>query len=449
MDRPPSYSPTATHSVPYLTETVCDPQSLLCDTDDRKSSWLPRSECFRLSQRTSKLKGRLQPGKMFLLDFEAGQLVADEAVKSEYSAMRPYQQWLSEQKLTLESFSDAPSHEPLAGDALVQRMRAFGYTTETMQFMLRPMITDLRDPLGSMGNDSALACLSDKSRMVYDYFKQLFAQVTNPAIDSIREEVVMSLGCFVGPEGNLVNSTEAQAKRLHLAHPILSTAEMAKLKTLEQHDWRTQIIDITFDHNTGTSGLKATLDRICEEASTAIKAGFSLIVLSDRAVSSERMAVSALAACGAVHHHLIGTHERTRIGLLLETAEAREVHHFCLLTGYGADGINPYLALDALWQAREEHLLDPAEVSSQSVLTDKYKKAVGKGMLKVMGKMGISTLQSYKGAQIFEAIGLAKTSLSAALEEPPVASAALILKPFSPSRCKDTVWVIPSAPPIT
>ena len=352
-------------------------------------------------------KGRLQPGKMFLLDFEAGQLVADEAVKSEYSAMRPYQQWLSEQKLTLESFSDAPSHEPLAGDALVQRMRAFGYTTETMQFMLRPMITDLRDPLGSMGNDSALACLSDKSRMVYDYFKQLFAQVTNPAIDSIREEVVMSLGCFVGPEGNLVNSTEAQAKRLHLAHPILSTAEMAKLKTLEQHDWRTQIIDITFDHDTGTSGLKATLDRICEEASTAIKAGFSLIVLSDRAVSSERMAVSALAACGAVHHHLIGTHERTRIGLLLETAEAREVHHFCLLTGYGADGINPYLALDALWQAREEHLLDPAEVSSQSVLTDKYKKAVGKGMLKVMGKMGISTLQSYKGAQIFEAIGLA------------------------------------------
>ena len=352
-------------------------------------------------------KGRLQPGKMFLLDFDAGRLVPDEELKSIYSAQRPYGDWLARQKLTLDHFESAPAQSPYAGAALQQRMRAFGYTTETMQFMLKPMITDLRDPLGSMGNDSALACLSDKSRIIYDYFKQLFAQVTNPAIDSIREEVVMSLACFIGPEGNLVETTESQARRLVIPHPILSNDDLAKLKAAHEHDWRTQTIDITYNRHDGAAGMQAALDRICAEASAAIEAGYALVLLSDRAVTKDQIALSALVACGTVHHHLISAHQRTQIGLMIETAEAREVHHFCLLTSYGADAVNPYLAIDALWQARQEGLLSQTDIPSLDVLTEKYRKAVGKGMLKVMGKMGISTLQSYKGAQIFEAVGLA------------------------------------------
>ena len=353
-------------------------------------------------------KGRLQPGKMFLLDFDKGRLVPDEELKTEFAQQRPYAQWLSEQRLTLADFKSVARPESFTGDALLERLRAFGYTTETLQFMLRPMITDLRDPLGSMGNDSALACLSDKSRLIYDYFKQLFAQVTNPAIDSIREEVVMSLGCFVGPEGNLLETTARQARRLHLPHPILSNSDMAKLIQGDADCLRTKTIDITYDIDAGSKGMLAALDTICAEASAAITEGFELVVLSDRNANRDKIALSALLACGAVHHHLVSHHQRTQIGLLVETAEAREVHHFCLLTGYGADGINPYLAFDALWQARIDGLLDANMVPDGDVLTERFRKAVGKGMLKVMGKMGISTLQSYKGAQIFEAVGLAQ-----------------------------------------
>jgi len=353
------------------------------------------------------VKGRLQPGKMFLLDFDEGRLVPDEELKNTFARQRPYGQWLAAQRLELHDFKDAEPPAALIDHDLTARLRAFGYTTETMQFMLRPMITDLRDPLGSMGNDSALACLSDKSRIIYDYFKQLFAQVTNPAIDSIREEVVMSLASFIGPEGNLLETTEAQARRLHLPHPILSNAEMARLTKSTDSALKTKTLDITYDLSSGFQGMLAALDRICLEASQAIDHGYELVLLSDRLVSRERIALSALLACGAVHHHLVASHQRTQIGLLIETAEAREVHHFCLLTSYGADAINPYLALDALWQARLEGLLDADIVPDQHALVDRYRKAVGKGMLKVMGKMGISTLQSYKGAQIFEAVGLA------------------------------------------
>ncbi|PCJ25719.1 MAG: glutamate synthase large subunit [SAR86 cluster bacterium] len=352
-----------------------------------------------------KIKGRLQPGKMFLLDFEQGRLIPDEELKQTISSKRPYGEWLKQNKVTLADIAGDNAAPSLNGEDTLQRMQAFGYTTETMQFMLIPMVTEARDPLGSMGNDSALACLSDKPRMIYDYFKQLFAQVTNPAIDSIREEVVMSLQCFVGPEGNLLDTTPEQAHRLSLTHPIISNQELSDIKSMDCRGMKSQVIDTTYDIQ-DKNGFKDALTRICDEATSAIANGFSFIVLSDRNISKNRIPLSALIACGAVHHHLIGNRKRTQIGLVIETGEAREVHHHCLLTGYGADAINPYLAFEALWQANKEGLLGK-EYSEEDTLVAAYKKAVAKGMLKVMAKMGISTLQSYKGAQIFEAVGLA------------------------------------------
>jgi len=352
-----------------------------------------------------KLKGRLQPGKIFLLDFDQGRLVSDEEVKQEITNKKPYGTWLKDQKVELKDIHNGLKANPIEADDTLQRMKAFGFTTETMQFMLIPLVTESRDPLGSMGNDSALACLSDKPRMIYDYFKQLFAQVTNPPIDSIREEIVMSLRCFIGPEGNLLDSSAEQAHRLSLDHPIISNQELTNIRNMDHRGLTSKVIDITYDRKDDSGYLKA-LGRICDEASSAIKEGFSFVILSDRQTSQTRVPLSALIACGAVHHHLIKSEQRTQIGIVIETGEAREVHHHCLLTGYGADAINPYLAFEALWQANKENLLGD-KFSSEEKLVAGYKKGVAKGMLKVMAKMGISTLHSYKGAQIFEAVGLA------------------------------------------
>ena len=352
-----------------------------------------------------KTKGRLQPGKIFLLDFDQGRLVSDEEVKQDITNRRTYGSWLKDQKVTLEDISTEFESNAIDAPDTLQRMKAFGYTTETMQFMLIPLVTEARDPLGSMGNDSALACLSDKPRMIYDYFKQLFAQVTNPPIDSIREEVVMSLRCFIGPEGNLLESKSEQAHRLSLEHPIISNQELTKIQYMNHQGLTSKVIDITYDVNE-VSGYLQTIDRICDEASTAIEDDFSFIILSDRNTSRTRVPLSALIACGAVHHHLTKREQRTQIGIIIESGEAREVHHHCLLTGYGADAINPYLAFEALWQANKENLLGE-KFATEDKLVAGYKKGVAKGMLKVMAKMGISTLHSYKGAQIFEAVGLA------------------------------------------
>ncbi len=274
-----------------------------------------------------------------------------------------------------------------------------------MNFMLRPMIVESRDPIGSMGNDSALACLSDKPRMIYDYFKQLFAQVTNPAIDSIREEVIMSLECYIGPERNLLEVTPEHCHRLLVDHPIITNEELAALRHINHAGWSSRVIDITFDRSLGKAGLQQTLTRIAEEAEAAADAGIQVVVLSDRAISQDRVPVSSLLAVGAVHQHLVKKTKRTRVGIVIESGEAREVHHHCLLVGFGADAINPYLAFEALWQARRDGLLTDAFNDDDKIVYS-YRKAVAKGMLKVMAKMGISTLQSYKGAQIFEALGL-------------------------------------------
>ena len=349
-----------------------------------------------------KAKGRLEPGRMFLIDFERGRLVPDDELKNEYANRRPYAEWLEANRIALRDVTSARSASEIDRTTLLSRMQAFGYTSETLQFMLQPMVKEHRDPVGSMGNDSALAVLSDKPRMLYDYFRQLFAQVTNPPIDSIREEVIMSLECYIGPEHNLLETTPKHAERLRLRQPILTNEELDGIKSMNQRGWRTLTVDITFPVSQAKGGLKRAIDRICAEAERAIDEGYSLVVLSDRAIGADRVPVSALLACGAVHHHLVSRAKRTQIGIVLETGEAREVHHHCLLVGYGADGINPYLAFEALAQSREDKLLD-----ADTDFVGDYRQAVAKGMLKVMAKMGISTLQSYKGGQIFEALGLA------------------------------------------
>ena len=351
-----------------------------------------------------KSKGRLQPGKMFLVDFEEGRIIADEELKASVAAKRPYKDWLKNQSLHLEELPKQETAPLYDKKELLRRMQAFGYTTEAMQFMLMPMLREARDPIGSMGNDAALACLSDKPRLSYEYFKQLFAQVTNPPIDSIREDIIMSLECYIGPEGNLLDTTEEQSHRLCVPHPILTNEELAAVKNLDHRGWKTKTIDITYPRSEGAAGLGPAIDRVCDEVTQAINDGFSLVVLSDRNVGEDRVPISSLLATGSVHHALVRQELRTRIGLVLESGEAREVHHFCLLTGYGIDAINPYLAFESLRQARIDGLLE--EEFSDEKIVPAYKKAVAKGMLKVMGKMGISTLASYKGAQIFEAVGL-------------------------------------------
>lgn len=382
-----------------------------------------------------KAKGRLQPGRMFLVDFERGELIRDDDLKKDFASRRPYGKWLAEQRIELDDLHPEEASHGFEPTTLVERMRAFGYTVETMAFMLLPMIKVEKDPIGSMGNDSCLAVLSDKPRMLYDYFRQLFAQVTNPPVDSIREEVIMSLECFVGPEQNLLETTPEHAHRLRMEHPILSNEQLNTLKAMNHRGWRSKTIDITWPRSEGKEGMVTALDRVCAEAEAAIHEGFSVVVLSDRDTGASRVPLSALLAVGAVHHHLVRSSKRTRLALVIETGEAREVHHHCLLVGYGADAVNPYLAFESLWQARRDGLLDSGEVtvageesgegksrlkytgdtdgdiSDPEVMADielvkKYRKAVGKGMLKVMAKMGISTLQSYKGAQIFEALGL-------------------------------------------
>jgi glutamate synthase (NADPH/NADH) large chain len=353
-----------------------------------------------------KHKGRLKPGRMFLIDFEQGRMIPDVELKNDIASQRPYGEWLNEQRLKLTELpvnDDAHGFDP---ETLLSRMQSFGYTTETMQFMLRPMIEQQRDPVGSMGNDSALAVLSDQPRLAYDYFKQLFAQVTNPPIDSIREEVIMAVECYIGPEKNLLTTTPEHAHRLRIPHPILTNEEVNALKTIDERGWRSKIIDVTWARSDGAEGLEPAIERIRQEAEQAVDEGYSLIVLTDRAAGKDRIPVSALLATGAAHHHLVATEKRTRVGIVVETGEAREVHHHCCLVGYGADAINPYLAFEALWQERRLGTLDAETFADDDSIVTGYRKAVAKGMLKVFAKMGISTLQSYKGAQIFEAVGL-------------------------------------------
>lgn len=360
-------------------------------------------------------KGRLQPGRMLLVDTQAGRIIDDSELKAAVSSRHDFRAWLDENLITMPAVLDKvgenksialaakPDATKLQEDPL---LHAFGYTFEQVSLLLAPMASDEKEALGSMGNDAPLACLADAPKLLYEYFRQLFAQVTNPPIDPIRESIVMSLECYVGPQGNLLEMDESQAGRLLLPSPILSIEEFNAMKNMSTlyPEWTVKTIDITFPKKDGIQGYIKHLDYICNEATAAIEARDRIIVLSDRNTSKDRVAVSTLLAAGMVHHHLVANKWRAMAAIVVETAEAREVHHMCVLLGYGVDGINPYLAMECILKLNREKLIK--KKLPDDVLIRNYKHSCDGGILKVMSKMGISTLASYKGAQIFEALGV-------------------------------------------
>ncbi|WP_332769119.1 glutamate synthase large subunit [Phenylobacterium sp.] len=352
-------------------------------------------------------KWRLQPGKMLLIDMEEGRIIEDEEIKATLSQAEPYAEWLSQTQFKLEELPEIAFDEALANDGaqLLDRQQAFGYTQEDVQFFLEPMARTGEDPIGSMGADTPIAVLSKRPKLLYEYFKQNFAQVTNPPIDPIREELVMSLVSMIGPRPNLLGRHAGTHKRLEVSQPILTNEDLSKIRSISElvdGSFRTATIDATWPAEEGVAGLERALDRVCREATDNVLADKNILILSDREVSSDRIPIPAALATAAVHHHLIRQGLRMQTGLVIETGEAREVHHFCVLAGYGAEAVNPYLAFETLEQIR----VSTASTLSAYEVRKNYIKAIGKGVLKVMSKMGISTYQSYCGAQIFDGVGL-------------------------------------------
>ena len=347
-------------------------------------------------------RGRLQPGRMFLVSLEQGRIIRDEELKQTLSRRQPYGKWLKENKVSLDDLPDPATPEVFRGQELVKQQRAFGYTIEELRMVTTPMATSAYEAVGSMGNDAPLAVLSEKSQLLFNYFKQLFAQVTNPPLDAIREELVTSVEGFIGSERNLFEETPLHCRQVKIKSPIITDEELAKIQGLDLCDIRSITLSTLFSSQ-GEGALKEALDRLCGEASKAINDGYSIIVLSDRGVTGDQAPIPSLLATAAVHHHLIREGTRTRVGLVMESGEPREVHHFCLLLGYGASAVNPYVAL-----ATVQDLADRGELNGTKpdYAVKNFIKANEKGLLKVMSKMGISTAQSYQGAQIFEAVGL-------------------------------------------
>ncbi|WP_459666402.1 glutamate synthase large subunit, partial [Novosphingobium sp. 11B] len=353
-------------------------------------------------------KWRLQPGRMLLIDFEEGRIIEDEEIKTKLAEAEPYEEWLdrTQYKLAdLDVIEPELAELPKPTGTLLDRQQAFGYTQEDTTRFLEPMAVNADDPLGSMGTDTPIPVLSHKSRLLYDYFKQNFAQVTNPPIDPIREELVMSLVTMIGPRPNLLGHDAGTHKRLEVSQPILTDLGLAKIRSVEaalDGAFRTGTIDMTWDAKTGAAGLELAIKEMCWAATEAVLADKNILILSDRSVGPDRIAMPALLATAAVHHHLVRQGLRMQTGLVVETGEAREVHHFCALAGYGAEAINPYLALETIEEMRvRKNLPVSAEQAAKN-----YVYAIGKGIRKVMSKMGISTYQSYCGAQIFDAVGL-------------------------------------------
>ncbi|HEV3237235.1 MAG TPA: glutamate synthase large subunit, partial [Gemmataceae bacterium] len=352
-------------------------------------------------------KGRLQPGRMLLVDIQEGRIIGDDELKEKIAGQKPYAEWLRDNMVSLEDLPPGPMvHEP-DHETVLLRQHTFGYTTEDLRFLMAPMAKDGVEAVGSMGNDAALAVLSDRPQLLYNYFKQLFAQVTNPPIDSIREEIIMSMDTTVGREYNLLEPSPRNARLIELPSPIMKNDELDKLRQLEgtKYRFKSVTLPIVYPVKEGEKGLEKALSALFRQASTAIATGHDFVILSDRAIDKDNAPIPALLAVAGMHHHLIREGTRTKVGLVLESGEPREVHHFALLIGYGAAAINPYLAFETL---------DDLIRQGQLVGTDydkavkNYIKALTKGLLKVMTKMGISTAQSYCGAQIFEAIGLNK-----------------------------------------
>ncbi|MGV8839027.1 MAG: glutamate synthase large subunit [Bauldia sp.] len=364
-----------------------------------------------LDQKKVVKKWRLQPGLMLLIDLDKGRIVQDQEIKAQLAEAHPYKTWLGRTQIILEDLPEVPA-TPHHDIPLLDRQQAFGYTQEDIDILLEPMLVDGAEATGSMGTDTPISALSDRPKLLYTYFKQAFAQVTNPPIDSIREELVMSLVSFIGPRPNLFDlEGQGRRKRLEARQPILTNEDLEKIRRIGEMDdnpFQSKTLDLTFFTERGAKGLVDAIDRLCERAEAAVHGGNNIIILSDRKVSRDRAPIPALLATAAVHHHLIRKGLRTSVGLVVETGEAREIHHFCCLAGYGAEAINPYLAFETL----EAMLPDLDKPIDAHEAVKHYIKAIGKGMLKVMAKMGISTYQSYCGAQIFDAVGLSSRFVS-------------------------------------
>ena len=380
--------------------------SRYCVTDDDLVIMASETGVLPIPEHKIIRKWRLQPGKMFLIDLEQGRLIEDDEIKANVVNTKPYKQWIENLRIKLDSV-DAPAVAlPVSAVSLLDRQQAFGYTQEDIKFLMSPMAKNGEEGIGSMGNDSPLAVLSSKNKTLYNYFRQMFAQVTNPPIDPIREAIVMSLVSFVGPKPNLLDINQVNPPmRLEVSQPILDFADMAKLRSIEQHTqgkFRSTTLDITYPADWGREGVEAKLASLCAEAVDAIKSGSNILIVSDRLITPTMVAIPALLASSAIHQHLVREGLRTTAGLVVETGSAREVHHFGVLAGYGAEAVHPYLALETL---AEMHKGLPGDLSPEKAIYN-YIKAIGKGLSKIMSKMGVSTYMSYCGAQLFEAIGI-------------------------------------------
>ncbi len=388
--------------------------SRYCITDDDLVIMASESGVLPVPENKIVRKWRLQPGKMFLIDLEQGCMVDDDELKARLANSKPYKQWIENLRIRLDDVRGGaePASASESVVSLLDRQQAFGFTQEDIKFLIAPMAIAGEEALGSMGNDSPLAVLSDRNKPLYNYFKQLFAQVTNPPIDPIREAIVMSLVSFIGPKPNLLDINQVNPPmRLEVSQPILDFADMAKLRDIEKHTqgkFRSYTLDITYPLDWGHEGVEAKLASLCAEAVDAIKGGHNILIVSDRGISATQVAIPALLALSAIHQHLVGAGLRTTAGLVVETGTAREVHHFAVLAGYGAEAVHPYLAMETLASMHRDL---PGDISADKAIYN-YVKAIGKGLSKIMSKMGVSTYMSYCGAQLFEAIGLSTDTIN-------------------------------------
>src|SRR4029077_12437408 len=351
-------------------------------------------------------KWRLQPGKMLLVDLEQGRLIPDDEIKAQLAKSHPYGEWLDGTQIVLEELPEAPTKGMRSNLPLIDRQQAVGYSQEDVNILMAPMASTGEEAVGSMGNDTPISALSDRPKPLFTYFKQNFAQVTNPPIDPIREEIVMSLVSIIGPRPNLFDLQGISGtKRLEVRQPILTNEDLEKIRSISQFSdshFKSLTLDASWLADQGAAGLEPALRELCGQAEQAVRGGINIIILSDRNAGSDRVPIPSLLACAAVHHHLIREGLRTSVGLVVESGEPREVHHFACLAGYGAEAINPYLAFETLVAMKDEL---PQKLDEKEVVK-RYIKSIDKGLLKVMSKMGISTYQSYCGAQIFDAVGL-------------------------------------------
>ena len=349
-------------------------------------------------------KGRLQPGKLFLVDTAQGRIVDDSELKAQIVSQKPYSQWLKANKIYLKNLPEPELSFGPNPETLLKRQQAFGYSVEDLRLLMAPMAQDGEEAVGSMGTDTPLAVLSNHTQLLYNYFKQLFAQVTNPPIDSIREEMVMSLETCLGSEKNLLGETPEHCRMVSLSCPVLTDLELEKIRRMADAGFRSITLPMVFPVSEGEAGLERAVSRLCQNASEAIREGCSILILSDRNMDAQYAPIPSLLASSAVHHHLVREGTRTKAGLVVESGEVREVMHFALLIGYGAGAVNPYLAFETISDMVRQGLFSP-EIT-QAKAHANYVKSLNKALLKIIAKMGISTIQSYRGAQIFEAIGL-------------------------------------------